>query len=219
MGDRVIRFAIVAAVSVSLGVSLGSSLLCQPASAQSLGDRFKSLFGGGSSDSSKSATPAAPRQLNEDDAELSCPPVQIRAGASTYSVAVAGKEAVGNDVKFLASITKTARSCNLNGGVITAKIGIQGRVIVGPSGAPPTIQVPLRVAVVKGGVGEKTIMTKAYSTTVQIDESGSVPFSLVAEDIVYPAPVAAENDDYIFYIGFDPQAVKPEPKPRPSKKK
>ena len=215
MGDRVIRFALAAAVSIGLG----ATMLPEASSAQSLTDRFKSLFGGGSSDS-KPATPAAPQPLNDADAELTCPPVQIRSGASTYSVAVDGKEAVGNDVKFLASITRTARQCNLNSGQITAKIGIQGRVIVGPSGAPPTIQVPLRVAVVKGGVGEKTIMTKAYTTTVQMDESGSVPFSLVAEDVVYPAPSAAENDDYIFYIGFDPQALKPEPKPRaPHKKK
>ncbi|MEI5617630.1 hypothetical protein WB403_51955, partial [Streptomyces brasiliscabiei] len=71
--------------------------------------------------------------------------------------------------------------------MITAKIGIQGRIIVGPQGAPPSIQVPLRVAVVLGGVGEKTIATKAYTTTVQMDDSGSVPFSLVAEDVVYPA--------------------------------
>jgi hypothetical protein len=216
MGDRVIRFALAAAVSIGLG----ATLLPSAASAQSLSDRFKSLFGGGSSDSDKPATPAAPQQLNDADAELTCPPVQIRAGASTYSVGTTGKEAVGNDVKFLASITRTARQCSLNGGVITAKIGIQGRVIVGPSGAPPTIQVPLRVAVVQGGVGEKTIATKAYTTTVQMDESGSVPFSLVAEDVVYPAPSPADNDNYVFYIGFDPQALKPEPKPRaPHKKK
>jgi len=215
MGDRVIRFALAAAVSIGLG----ATMLPEASSAQSLTDRFKSLFGGGSSDS-KPATPAAPQPLNDADAELTCPPVQIRSGASTYSVAVDGKEAVGNDVKFLASITRTARQCNLNSGQITAKIGIQGRVIVGPSGAPPTIQVPLRVAVVKGGVGEKTIATKAYTTTVQMDDTGSVPFSLVAEDVVYPAPSPADNEDYIFYIGFDPQALKPEPKPRaPHKKK
>ncbi|MCC8957461.1 hypothetical protein H8B02_29675 [Bradyrhizobium sp. Pear77] len=215
MGDRVIRFALAAAVSIGLG----ATLLPEASSAQSLSDRFKSLFGGGSSDS-KPATPAAPQPLNDADAQLTCPPVQIRSGASTYSVSVDGKEAVGNDVKFLASITRTARQCNLNSGQITAKIGIQGRVIVGPSGAPPTIQVPLRVAVVKGGVGERTIATKAYTTTVQMDDSGSVPFSLVAEDVVYPAPSSADNDDYIFYIGFDPQALKPEPKPRaPHKKK
>ncbi|QIG99590.2 MULTISPECIES: hypothetical protein [unclassified Bradyrhizobium] len=215
MGDRVIRFALAAAVTIGLGATLLPSV----GSAQSLSDRFKSLFGGGSSDSDKPAAPAAPKQLNDADAELTCPPVQIRAGASTYSVAANGKEAVGNDVKFLASITRTARQCGLNSGQITAKIGIQGRVIAGPSGAPPTVQVPLRVAVVKGGIGERTVMTKAYTTTVQMDESGSVPFSLVAEDVVYPAPTAAENDDYIFYIGFDPQALKPEPKPRAPKKK
>jgi hypothetical protein len=216
MGDRrVIRIAIMAAASISLGAALMPSA----ASAQSLSDRFKSLFGGGSSDTAKPPAPAGPQQLDDADAELTCPPVQIRAGASTYAVGTPGKEAVGNDLKFLASITKMARQCTLNGGEITAKIGIQGRVIVGPSGAPPTIQVPLRVAVVRGGVGEKTIMTKAYQTTVQIDESGSVPFSLVAEDIVYPAPSPADNDNYVFYIGFDPQAIKPEHKPRAPRKK
>ncbi len=216
MGDgRVIRFALVAAVSIGLGCGW----LVTPAPAQSLSDRFKSLFGGGSSDQPSDKPPAAPKPLSDSDVELTCPPVTIRAGASTYSVAAPGKQPVGNDLKFLASITRTARQCSLNNGEITAKIGIQGRVIAGPSGAPPTVQVPLRVAVVRGGVSEKTIATKAYQTTVQMDENGSVPFSLVAEDIVYPAPTPAENDNYIFYIGFDPQALKPEPKPRAPKKK
>jgi hypothetical protein len=67
--------------------------------------------------------------------------------------------------------------------------------------------------VVQGGVSEKTIATKAYQTTVNMTESGSEPFTLVAEDLVYPAPTAAVGDTYVFYIGFDPQALKPEPKP------
>ena len=50
-------------------------------------------------------------------------------------------------------------------------------------------------------------------------EDGSEPFTLVAEDLVYPAPSGAVGDTYIFYIGFDPQALKPEPKPRRAKKK
>jgi len=94
------------------------------------------------------------------------------------------------------------------------------RVIAGPSGAPSSVQVPLRVAVVQGGVSEKTIATKAYQTTVNMTESGSEPFTLVAEDLVYPAPSGAVGDTYIFYIGFDPQALKPEkPAPRAPKKK
>jgi hypothetical protein len=134
-------------------------------------------------------------------------------------VAAPGKQPIGNDLRFQATITKTARDCNLNGGEITARIGIQGRVIAGPAGAPSTVEIPLRVAVVQGGVQEKTIATKVYRTSVTMTETGSEPFSLVAEELVYPAPVGAVGDSYIFYIGFDPQALKPEPKPKATKKK
>jgi hypothetical protein len=145
--------------------------------------------------------------------------VSIRAGASTYAVAAPGKQAVGNDLRYQATITRTARDCTRNGDQITARIGIQGRVIAGPAGNPPTVEIPLRVAVVQGGVQEKTIATKVYRTTVSMSEAGSEPFSLVAEDVVYPVPPGATGDSYIFYIGFDPQALTPEPKPVTRKKK
>jgi hypothetical protein len=205
------RIAIVAAVSLAIGCSL----LAPPVSAQSLGDRFKGLFGGKSEEPAEGAPPVA----SEPQTDLTCPPVSIRAGASTYAVAAPGKQPVGNDLRFQATITKTARDCTLNGGEITARIGIQGRVIAGPAGAPSTVEIPLRVAVVQGGVQEKTIATKVYRTSVSMTEAGSEPFSLVAEELVYPTPVGAVGDSYIFYIGFDPQALKPEPKPRATKKK
>lgn len=214
MGDnRLVKVAIVA----GLACSLGCNLLAVPASAQSIGDRFKSLFGG-KSDEPATAAPGAP--VPEDTGDLTCPPVTVRAGASTYAVAAPGKQPVGNDLRFQVTITKMARECTVNGGVITARIGIQGRVIAGPAGAPSSIPIPIRVAVVQGGVSEKTIATKAYQTTVNLSEAGSDPFTMVAEDLVYPAPSGAVGDSYIFYIGFDPQALKPErPAPAPKKKK
>jgi hypothetical protein len=211
MGEhRVIKVALATAVTIGFGCALWTA----PASSQSLSDRFKSLFGGKSEEPAQQ--PAAPA---ESQGDLTCPPVAIRAGASTYAVAAPGKQPVGNDLRFQATITRMARECSINGGEITARIGIQGRVIAGPAGAPATIQVPLRIAVVQGGVSEKTIATKAYQTTVTMTESGSEPFSLVAEDLVYPVPSPAVADNYIFYIGFDPQALKPEPKPHARKKK
>ena len=98
-----------------------------------------------------------------------------------------GKQAIGNDVRYQATITRTARDCNFSGGQITARIGIQGRVIAGPAGAPASVEVPLRVAVVQGGINEKTITTTVVRTTVSMGEGLSVPFSVVAEDVVYPA--------------------------------
>ena len=205
------------AVSAALALSIGG-LLAPPALAQSLTDRFKSLFGGSSSSSQPAQAPVPGTPPGSTDgtpdggSDVNCPPVSIRAGASTYAVAAAGKDAVGNDVRYQATITKTARECTRNGGEITARIGIQGRVIAGPAGAPATVEVPIRVAVVQGGVNEKTIATKAYRTTVTMAEDGSVPFTLVADDLVYPLPTDAVADSYIFYIGFDPQALAPEPK-------
>jgi hypothetical protein len=215
--NRLVRAALAVAVTTGLGCAFA-----QPASAQSITDRFKSLFGGKSDEPNPEAQKAQEetRKAGEYTGDLTCPDVKIRAGASTYAVAAPGKQPVGNDLRFQASITRTARECSLNGGVISARIGIQGRVIAGPAGAPSSIQVPIRVAVVQGGVSEKTIATKAYQTTVNMTETGSEPFTMVAEDLVYPAPSGALGDSYIFYIGFDPQSLKPErPAPAPHRKK
>lgn len=207
------RFKIARIVAVAVLIACGATI--PSASAQSLTDRFKSLFGG---KSEEPAQTAAPEASSGPEAELDCPPVGIRAGASTYVVAAPGKQAVGNDVRFQVTITKTARDCSKANGEITARIGIQGRVIVGPAGAPPSVEVPIRVAVVQGGITEKVITTKAYKTTVAIAEGESAPFTLVADDVVYPAPPVAAADSYIFYIGFDPQLVSQE-KPKPARKK
>ena len=203
-------------IAILAAVTVCCSMLASPASSQSITDRFKSLFGGGKSDE---AAPSAPGGSQSETGGLTCPDVKVRAGASTYAVAAPGKQAAGSDMRYQATITRTARDCNLNAGQITARVGIQGRVIVGPAGAPATVEVPLRVAVVQGGVNEKTITTTVVRTTVSMGEGLSVPFSVVAEDIVYPAVSADINDSYIFYIGFDPQALKPEPKPKVVKKK
>jgi hypothetical protein len=204
--SRFIKIAGAAALSCVLACALA-----MPASAQSFTDRFKSLFSGKKDDAPPPVSP-------DPKPEINCPQVTIRFGASTYAVAAPGKQAVGNDVRYQASIGKLARECIKAGDEITAHIGIQGRVIAGPAGAPATVEVPLRIAVVQGGIGEKVIATKAYTTTVTMSQDESVPFTFVAEDLVYPAPVGREGDNYIFYVGFDPQLVSAE-KPKPAKKK
>ena len=203
--------------SAVLAILISSVAWAAPASAQSFTDKIKNLFGGGSKSDEQQQQQQPPS--DEPQPDMDCPQVTIRAGASTYAVAEPGQQAVGNAVRFQATITKTARECIKAGGEITAHIGIQGRVIVGPAGAPASVEVPLRVAVVQGGVSEKVIATKAYRTNVELGEQDSVPFSLVVDDLVYPEPQGADGDKYVFYIGFDPQAVGPEPKARAARKK
>jgi hypothetical protein len=182
-------------------------------SSPSFGDRFSQLFGGKSTEvgATQSAQAATSGGV---DSELTCPVVTIRPGAGTYAVGAGGKPGVGNDLAYQATITRTARSCDLANGQVSVKIGIQGRVIVGPAGAPETVEVPLRVAVVQEGVAPKPIATKVFTTAVTMAGQTSVEYSLVGEDFSYPAPSAVANDSYVFYIGFDPQALKPQPASR-----
>jgi hypothetical protein len=209
----VVALAVAGALLSGCGGGVSSIFSAPPDSGSipTIGDRFGQLFG--------SKSQAAGEVPVADGAELDCPVVKIRAGASTYAVGVPGKQPVGSDLRYQATITRTARDCTRSGGQITARIGIQGRVISGPAGSPPTAEIPLRIAVVQAGIQEKTIATKIYRTTVSMDDSGNVPFSLVGEDLVYPAPPGVTSDSYIFYIGFDPQALTPEPPARPARKK
>lgn len=205
------RIARAARATVAVAIC-GTVLAATPAWSQSITDRFKSLFGSSEKDQAPAVSNGPPVE-----SELTCPSVTVRSGASTYAVGLPGKEASGSDLRYQAVISRTARECNLNTGVITAKIGIQGRIIAGPAGAPTSVDVPLRVAVVQEGVSPKTVFTKAYRTSVSMQPDGSVPFSLVAEDVAYPAPSVSDNDAYVFYVGFDPQALKPEPRARKRK--
>lgn len=222
-GKRLKRVAM-AALAVAAGAALsgcgggsmfGSSSSAGSSSGSSFGSRFSQLFGSKSQEASTSSSPSTQATENSD---LTCPSVAIRFGASTLSVGLPGKPASGSDLRYQGSITRTARDCNLQGGQITARIGIMGRIIAGPAGAPPTVDVPMRVALVQEGAPEKVIVTKAFRTTVTM-EGENTEFSLVAEDLTYPTPTEAANDKYVFYVGFDPAALKPEPASRGRKKK
>jgi len=207
-GHLRVALAVAAATTLLSGCGGTSNMFSTPPEAEPLptiGDRFNQLFGR----KSQAVGETAPAP---DGAELDCPVVKIRAGASTYAVAAPGKQPAGSDVRYQATITRTARDCTRSSGQIIARIGIQGRVIAGPAGTPATVEIPLRVAVVQAGVHEKVISTKVYRTSVSMSEDAGVPFSLVGEDLTYTMPAGLTSDNYVFYIGFDPQALTPEPK-------
>lgn len=195
------------------GSMLGSSSGGGSSITSSIGSRFSQLFGSSSQAVGEASSPAG---VTAGDAQLTCPPVSIRSGTSTLAIGMPGKPASGSDLRYQVTITRTARDCNLNGNQITARVGIEGRVIVGPAGAPPSVDVPLRVAVVQEGIQDKIIFTKFYRSSVAVSGDNAA-YSFVAEDVVYPVPSADANDAYVFYIGFDPNGLKSQPAPRPAR--
>ncbi len=154
--------------------------------------------------------------------DVDCPDVQVRTGAATLIIgSKPGAEApAALDVRYQGSIIRTARECHVNAGILTMKVGIEGRVITGPAGGPGTVDVPLRIAVVQEGVEPKTVASKFGRETVTINSAvDRVTFTHVDPEISFPLPRPLSLlDRYVVYVGFDPLSAQPEKKPPPRRK-
>jgi hypothetical protein len=156
------------------------------------------------------------------DTDYDCPEVKVRTGAATLLIGAGpdGGEPNALAVRYQGSITRTARECHLNAGIMTMKVGIEGRVITGPAGGPGTVDVPIRMAVVREGVDPKTVASKFGRETVTLaDAVDRVNFTHIESDLSFPLPTPITDiSAYVVYVGFDPQSAKPEKKKPPAHK-
>ncbi len=194
----------------------------QPAAGPSFSDKVSGFFGG--------ASAKDPQQVAGADVSQDCPLIDIRQGASTLKVGTTGTVASGESddngamaLKYQGTFVRAARECALVAGQLVMKVGVQGRIIVGPAGGPGQIVVPLRIAVVQETVkGTQPIVTKLIQIPVTIASSTDNPtFTHVEEGLSFPMP--RNLDDYVVYIGFDPLSLQaqqhPAAKPKPKAKR
>jgi hypothetical protein len=193
----------------SLASSIGSS-----DTVSSISNRFAGLF---SSAKPGVTQPASPTPSSPD---VECPGVDIRTGASTLEIAAKSGQATAADLRYQLSFGQTARECLVQGGVMTIKVGVQGRVILGPMGTPGQVDVPLRYAVVREGPQPKTIATKFKRLPVTVGpDQTHVQFVDVEEGLTFPVPSRSEADAYVIYVGFDEIGDKNEKKTAKSARK
>lgn len=160
-------------------------------------------------------TPAERAAATASVAESVCPAVDVRQGASTLTVPPGGADAFS--LRYQGSIGQLARECNVAGGTMRMKVGIEGRLLVGPAGGPGQIDIPLRYAVVKEGPEPKTVVSKFSKVSVRIPEGQqNVIFTHVDNDIAFPMPPDLEIESYVVYVGFDPIGDKPPPGRKPA---
>jgi len=153
--------------------------------------------------------------------DIECPGVSVRTGAATLMVgSKPGEEPSALDLRYQVTIVRTARECRVNSGIMTMKVGVEGRVITGPAGGAGTVNVPIRLAVVQEGVNPKTILSRFASVQVVVEGAvDRVPFVHVDPEISFPLPQPASNiDNYVVYVGFDPSGAQQERKKKPAAK-
>lgn len=179
------------------------------------GSYVGSLFGSGSSTPSAPTQPVASGQASADGppqsailpifntgpTELMCPFVDVREGAAAHRV-YAGQQSNSN-VRYQYSMGEIARECRLSGNQLVLKMGVEGRVLLGPAGSPGSFNVPVTIAV----RDEKTrqfVANRTYRVAAGIAQGASnTSFAIVSDEITIPFKGLAANDDYTIFVGFD----------------
>jgi hypothetical protein len=192
-----------------------------PAGSPSFKDKIANFFSGASANGPQAVANAQP--------DVDCPYIDIRQGASTLTIPPPPPDGSNETMalRYQGNFVRAARECAVVAGQMVMKVGVQGRIIVGPAGGPGQVEVPLRIAVVEAPAGaSKTIVTKLIRIPVAVGNDDSTPFTHIEEGLSFPLPSSSVLDTYIVYIGFDPvgaatedqQRGRPEPKIKPKPK-
>jgi hypothetical protein len=162
------------------------------------------------------STANEPQKVADAQPAVNCPPVEVRRGASTLTIAPPGQQSAMT-LRYQGSFVRLARECAVAEGNMVMKVGIEGRVVAGPAGGPGAVNVPLRFAVVhEMPTGMQPIVTKFVIVPVNVTANGNTLFTHVEEGIVFPLPNPTNQiDEYVVYVGFDPVAAEAQNKPAP----
>jgi len=180
----------------------GAGLLAFALAGCSMGN----MFGGGGSSGTQLAN-AAPNQQQLAQAAPSalpaiatqCPPIKVRPGSETL-FSYAGQAGNPANLNWQAVLEKQSRNCVVSNGLITVKMGVVGRVVLGPKGSVTSVNLPVRFAVERNG---SAIFSEKYSIPVGITPPNqSEEFVKVVENVQIPY---VGGEDLVIWVGFDPR--------------
>ncbi len=131
-----------------------------------------------------------------------CPEVLILEGTAA-SQAYAGTPPSSGNLRYQYSLTDTARECSLEGDQLAIKIGVAGKVLLGPAGSPGSFNVPVRMAVLREQ-NNAPITSKLYRAEVTVPASATeADFTIVSEPLRVPFIQDHAEDDYTIKVGID----------------
>lgn len=127
-----------------------------------------------------------------------CPPIKVRPGAEALYFYGRGQVGNPNDLQYQAVIDKQSRNCVVSNGLITVKMGVVGRFMLGPSGNQTSVELPLRFAVERD---DAPLFTEKYEIPVLLaGGTQAADFVKVVENVQIPY---VTGDNITIWVGFD----------------
>ena len=196
-----------AAVLCGAGLVLGGCAATEKLipSASSVGSAFGDLLSFHKAEPGAARAPGAPQ-----DEPLACPTVEVLDGTASYRT-YAGTDQTNASVRYQFSMGEVARDCTRSGKDLLLKVGVAGRVLLGPAGSPGAFTVPVRIAVRRDADG-KAVAAKLFQVPATIQAgSNATDFQVVSDPIKVPLVSSQTDGDYTILVGFDATGKVPAP--------
>ena len=129
--------------------------------------------------------------------DLDCPDVAVAEGGATARVGGATSESV----RYQFTIGDVARECDPQGNQFALKVGVSGRVLIGPAGSPGAYSTTLHVQVKRDADG-KILYDKAYRIAADTAGGQQGQFNFVTEPLMLPLTRARLDQDYSITVGL-----------------
>ena len=165
-------------------------------------DKIGKSFQNGMTSMTKTMGFGKPTPPPPPEAPSGCPTIAILDGTQSQRVMAAGA-ADNQGVRYQYSLFNVGRECTISGGRIALKVGVGGRVLLGPAGSAGHFDIPIRV-VVFNEVAQKPVESKLYrvSASVPSGQAGA-PFEFVSDNLLVPLAAGQNGGDYSIKVGFD----------------
>lgn len=137
--------------------------------------------------------PSQPKELEE----AYCPPVDVSEGGAALQT-YGGRGGDKSGLRSQIMLSNFARECTRRqDGSITVRVGVEGRVLLGPAGAPGRFEAPLQIAI---KFGDKVVASRARRLVATVPAGQAQgTFSIVEEDLSVPAEMTR---DYEIEVGL-----------------
>ena len=176
------------------------------------------MFGNGSDSSQAANANATPAQIAQGQASAmpaiatECPPIKVRPGAEARFCYGGGRPGSQADLHYQVDFEKETRNCVVSNGLITVKMGIVGRVLLGAAGKESSVNVPLRFTVERNGAA---VFSEKYAVPVAITPPAqSAEFVKVVDNVAIPY---LGGEDIVIWVGFEGSpSSKPPANPAPA---
>ncbi len=165
------------------------------------------MFGGGPDLSTSVAAAnasASPAQIAAGQATAlpaiatECPPIKVRDGGEVLLNYGGARSGTPQTLHYQAGLEKETRNCVVSNGLITVKMGVIGRVLLGPAGKEASVNLPLRFTVERNGM---SVFSEKYSVPVQISAATQTgEFVKVVDNVAIPY---LGGETIVIYVGFD----------------